>query len=165
MHLVNPFLLNEDSPVPATAIAEYAQNLCEDYARRLGVQAPRIFVTDAAPDTVRYGRFPCQSPSSRLAHLTQAGDISLTSVALSDPLLRFVLGHCLAHLIVVFEWECDLIALDLTGITQAPFAELATRIIALTLPWRAIAFQFASGQRAVAIGDALASRVWEDPLD
>jgi hypothetical protein len=150
--------LIEETSLHDIAAGTHAQALCEEFARRLGVPAPRIILGTADGNGMH-----CQSPTGTLAHLTEDGDIALAPVALSDWCLEFILAHHLAHLALnATEWECDLAALDLMRFPVMPIVAQTALTIAQIPALRARAFRFKSGARIIAIGDALANRVWED---
>lgn len=160
MYLIHPFFANDETSTPNLAISARAQALCEKFARRLGVPAPRIVLA-----TVRGNGLRCQSPVGALARLDEDGNIALAPVALSDGCLEFILAHHIGHLaFITAEWECDLAALDLMRCPVMPVVAQTALTIAKTPSLRARAFRFKSGPRIVAIGDALASGVWEDSL-
>jgi hypothetical protein len=95
--------------------------------------------------------------------LDEGGNIALTPAALSNECLEFILAHQFAHRAhIAAEWECDLAALDLMRCLVMPIIAQTAMTIAETQPLRARAFQFKSGPRIIAIGDALASGIWAD---
>jgi hypothetical protein len=160
MHLVQPSFLITDASVPDFAIRAYAQVLCEDFARWSRVPAPRVVVTGQIP----FDAHPCQSPSSAWASVVNA-ELFVASGVSNALQLQFVIAHALMHQVPnLVEWECDLPALDWMNCRDLPIVESTARAIAQTCSWRARAMQFLSGQRAVTIGDALTSQVWDSPI-
>jgi len=160
MHLVQPSLLIADVTVPDVAIRAYAQILCDDFARWSGLPTPRVVVTNDAP----FEDCPCQSPSDEWARLINT-ELFL-ALGISNALqMQFVIAHALMHQIAsIAEWECDLPALDWMNCLDTPICGPTACAIARTPRWRAMAMRFISGQRTVAIGDALNSGIWQAPL-
>lgn len=167
MHLVHPVFLNGDSPIPNFAVRAYARVLCEDFAQRLGVHPPRVVVEDETFRwTAKDNGLTCYSPAGWTVRPTHEGFITLAPIAYSNLHLQFILAHHLAHhALKAAEWVCDLIALDLMNCLEVPIVERTALTIARESHLREKALQFKSGDRVVAVGDALASRVWDDALD
>ncbi len=159
MYLVQPTFLMTDTVVPQIALRAYAQVLSDDLARWIGVSAPRVIVTDR----MSFDDAACQSPSNEWARIVNAELFIASNV--SDALrLQFVIAHALMHRIPrIAEWECDLLALDWLNGLDVPIVESAACVIARTPHYRVRALQFISGQRIVAIGDALVNQVWQVP--
>ena len=160
MHLVQPSLLIAEAMVPNVATRAYAQVLCEDFARWVGLPVPRIVMADRVPleDNL------CQSPSNEWASVVNT-ELIVASGLSTALQLQFVIAHALMHLVPnVAEWECDLTALDWMNCLDVPVLESTACAIARTPGLRAQAMQFISGQRTVAIGDALDSHIWDLPV-
>lgn len=166
MQLVHPYSLIGDAPLPDIAIRAYAQVLCEDFAQRISVIAPRVIVTDRQSNHVRLDNvLLCHSPINQWARLTHTGDLVLASLAFNPLQLQFAIGHTLAHLIGdALEWECDLAALGWMNNPAVPLIEPTIRAIAQIPSWREQALHFKYGERVIAIGDALMSEIWQTPL-
>ena len=158
MHLIRPVFLIDHLPAPSFALRGHAQTLADTFARRLGVPTLRI-VFAAEEDDGEH----CQSPVGAFAHLDEDGNIALAPSALDDECLEFIVAHQMAHRAqITAEWECDLAALDLMRCPVMPIVAQTALVIAQIPSLRTRAFQFKSGPRIVAIGDALASGVWKD---
>ncbi|MEW5719298.1 MAG: hypothetical protein AB1817_11765 [Chloroflexota bacterium] len=166
MYLVHPDYLIGDAPLPSFAIRAYAQVLCEDFAQRIGVQAPPIIVINGQSNHVTFDDVPlCQSPIKHWARWTRDGDLALASFAFNPLQLQFAIGHTLAHLIEdALEWECDLAALEWMNVFDVPLVESTTRIIAQVATWRKRVPHSEFGRRVLAIGDALRGGIWQVPL-
>jgi hypothetical protein len=166
MHLVHPYSLIGDAPLPDVAIRVYAQVLCEDFAQRIGVVAPCVIVADGQLNYVTFDNILlCHSPINQWVRLTHTGDLVLASFTFNHLQLQFAIGHTLAHLIGdTLEWECDLAALEWMNNPAVPLVEPTTRAIAQISSWREQAQHFKCGERVVAIGDALMSEIWQTPL-
>lgn len=157
MYLVQPAFLIADTTVPQIALRAYAQVLAEDLARWIGIAAPRVIVTNR----MAFDEARCQSPTRDWARVVNTELFVASNV--SDALrLQFVIAHALMHCGPrVAEWECDLAALDWLNGLDVPIVESAACALARTPRYRKRASQFVSGQRIVAIGDALVNRVWQ----
>lgn len=160
MYLVQPSLLISDATVPKVAIRVYAQMLCDDFAHWSGFPRLHVVVTN----DILFKDVLWKSPSDKWARLINT-ELFL-ALGVSNALqLQFVIAHALAHLIPnVAEWECDLMALDWINYFDTPFCESTACAIARTTTWRVKALRFLSGQRAVAIGDALTNGAWIDSI-
>jgi len=165
MYLIHPPLLNDGTTVKPSHLAMLAQKMCKDFAHRLGVHPPKLVITDEMVErAVCINVRGCKSPVGKFARLTPEGNIVLAADRFSKLLLKFAIAHQLAHLVLgdVTEWQCDLAALDLLNCPEVPIVEHAALLIAQAPHRREVAYRFQSGQRVVAIGDALWSHPWED---
>ncbi|MCX7839938.1 MAG: hypothetical protein N2559_10870 [Anaerolineae bacterium] len=156
MHLVHPDYLMGDTPLPSIAVRAYAQVLCEDFAQRIGVPAPRVIVSNHS--TV--GAQVCRSPIKHWARWTREGNLTLASFPFNPLLLQFAIGHAMAHHIYGLEWQCDLEALDWMNDPAVPLVESTARVIAQTMAWRERVPHSELGMRVLMIGDALTSQIW-----
>jgi hypothetical protein len=155
MFLVHPNYLMGDEPLPNFAVCAYAQVLCEDFAQRIGVPAPRVVVSDRNELALS-----CQSPVKRWVRWTREGDLALAPFTFDPLQLQFAIGHALAHCVYALEWECDLEALAWMNDPMVPLVESTARAIAQTLTWRARVPNSELGIRVLMIGDALTSEIW-----
>jgi len=161
MFLVHPDYLMGEAPLPGIAIRAYAQVLCEDFAQRIGVPAPRIIVSNGQANcSVFDDVHVCQSPINRWARWTREGNLALAAGAFDPLQLQFAIGHALAHCVYALEWECDLAALEWLNVPAVPLVEATVRAIARNLMWREQVSHFTFGARVLALGDALTSQVW-----
>jgi hypothetical protein len=167
MHLVHPLFLSGDAPIPNIAIRAYAQVLCESFAQQLGVQSPYVVITNRAfSGRAQDDKLTCHSPAGQTTRLAREGVIALAPIAYSNLHLQFILAHHLAHYALkAAEWVCDLIALDLMNCLEVPVVERTALTIARESHLREKALQFKSGDRVVAVGDALASHIWDNAFE